>query len=283
MTPEAYRGYTLALKEQLLRDQRVVSLVAVGSMAGRESHPDRWSDHDFFVVVKDGEQTAFREELDWLPQFDAVVLPFQETRHGLKVLYEGGHLVEFGIFGLKDLHLARLNRFKVLFDRKNIERRLGIISTTTLYQSRAAIANDDELFGQFLTKLLVGVGHYYRGEHLSGRATVQTEALRHLLQLFEKHLPAARRPLLDSLDPLRRFEVVFPKLGRDLDKIMGLPVPRSALEMLDLAERELKVHVHAFPKRALEVVKSRLEAEAFRGYSGQAAPSAGSRKGGSPL
>lgn len=63
-----YRAFTQALAGGLKADARVVGLVAVGSMAERDYAPDEWSDHDFFVLTRPGEQEAFRSDLSWLPR-----------------------------------------------------------------------------------------------------------------------------------------------------------------------------------------------------------------------
>ncbi|MES1246605.1 MAG: hypothetical protein ABUS54_02900, partial [Actinomycetota bacterium] len=64
----------------------MLALVAVGSMAERDSSPDAWSDHDFFVIAKPGEQERLRSQLGWLPEAGRIVLAFRETAHGVKVV-----------------------------------------------------------------------------------------------------------------------------------------------------------------------------------------------------
>jgi hypothetical protein len=39
---------------------------------------------------------------------------YRETEHGLKVLYRGGHLLEFTVFSENELQMARLNRYRIL-------------------------------------------------------------------------------------------------------------------------------------------------------------------------
>jgi hypothetical protein len=68
MTPEEYGAFTEALRRSLEADPRVLGLVAVGSMAERETRPDAWSDHDFLVVVSPGAQEEMRNELACIRQ-----------------------------------------------------------------------------------------------------------------------------------------------------------------------------------------------------------------------
>ena len=94
----AYQGFTRTLVRNLSLDARVEGLVALGSMAAQDVPPDRWSDHDFFVIVRSGHQVEFRQDLTWLPAADEILYHYQETRHGVKVLYRSGHLLEFAVF-----------------------------------------------------------------------------------------------------------------------------------------------------------------------------------------
>jgi hypothetical protein len=49
MDAEGYERFTGRLQDSLTADDRVLGLVALGSMARQDTQPDRWSDHDFFV------------------------------------------------------------------------------------------------------------------------------------------------------------------------------------------------------------------------------------------
>ncbi len=84
MTPDAYEAFTESLRVRLEEDPRVLGLVALGSMARQDYEPDRWSDHDFFVITRSGEQEAFRGDRSWLPRSDRIVLSYRETPHGVK-------------------------------------------------------------------------------------------------------------------------------------------------------------------------------------------------------
>jgi lincosamide nucleotidyltransferase len=118
LTPDAYTAFTETLRARLEADPRVVGLVALGSMARRDYEPDRWSDHDFFVITNAGEQEAFRADLSWLPFSSRIVFSYRETPHGVTALYEDGHLVEFAVFDPGELPVARVNRYRVLLDRR---------------------------------------------------------------------------------------------------------------------------------------------------------------------
>lgn len=253
MIPEAYDAFTRQLQQKLEAEPRVLGLVALGSMAAQDYGPDHWSDHDFFVIVEVGAQEDFRAELAWLPDAERVILAFRETAHGLKVLYDDGHLLEFAVFDTEELHLARVNRYRVLLDRGEIEQHLTEIANET--KSQADTSSDEFLVGQFLTSLLVGVGRYQRGERLSGTHFVKTSALRHLLVLLARHVPSRERAKLDNLDPLRRFEMAYPALGAELGHLLGQATPAAAEGLLAIAGRELAARLPDYPVAAEAAVR----------------------------
>ena len=94
MQRDAYDRLTERLREGLAADARVLGLVALGSMSGEPPAPDEWSDHDFFVITRPGEQERMRTDLSWLPDAGQIALSYRETAHGVKVLYRSAHLLE---------------------------------------------------------------------------------------------------------------------------------------------------------------------------------------------
>lgn len=257
MTPAAYAHFTEALRARLEADPRVVGLVALGSMARRGYEPDRWSDHDFFVITSPGEQESFRSDRSWLPLSERIVLSYRETPHGVKALYDDGHLVEFAVFDLTELRVARINRYRVLLDRADLERHLADLAAATA-SSADARADDAWLLGQFLTGLLVGAARFARGERLSGQILVASNAARPLLILLARHVPSDRPNLSDNLDPFRRFDLAYPRLGGEIEAILRRETPAAALGLLELASRELAGRIAGFPSRAAEVVGRRI-------------------------
>ncbi|HEX5690170.1 MAG TPA: hypothetical protein VFX76_09215 [Roseiflexaceae bacterium] len=258
MQLDAYHSFSVALRDKLAADPRVLGLVALGSMADQDYAPDQWSDHDFFVIVEPGQQERFRTELRWLPAHERIVLALRETDHGLKIVYDDGHLLEFAVFDLAELELALVNRYRVLFDRGEVAPLMAAIAAATTERSARSSDSDEKLLGQFLTNLLVGAGRHARGEQISGRTFVKTHALRHLLVLLERHLPSTDHGLLDNLEPTRRFERVYSLLGSELNAILEQPTPQSARELLALAERELRPYLPDYPARAAQAIADRL-------------------------
>jgi hypothetical protein len=261
MQRDAYERFTERLRDGLSADPRVLGLVALGSMSGQPPAPDEWSDHDFFVITRAGEQERMRTDLSWLPDAGQIALSYRETAHGVKVLYRNAHLLEFAVFDLEELSLARVNRYRTLLDRSGVEDRMRALRERTSREVDEGRPEDRWLSGQFLVALLVGAGRYRRGERVAGRAQLQSATV-HLAQLLARARPPESQGVLDSLDPLRRFEQACPELGRELDDALGHSPPEAALRLLRIARRELAQRLPEFPDEAAGVLERLLAGKA---------------------
>jgi hypothetical protein len=257
MDLDLYRSFTQRLRARLEADGRVLGLVAVGSMAELGRTPDAWSDHDFFVITVPWAQEPFRQDLGWLPDSERIVLRVRETAHGLKVLYDDGHLLEFAIFDEAELHLARVNDYRVLLDRAHVEANLRQLRTRSA--AEAASVDVDHAFALFLSAVLVGAGRTARGEVLSGSSFIKGHALGQLLRLLTHCLPKESEAQLDNLDPFRRFERVFPEQARTLHHLLLLEPGLCARQLLSFAEEQLAHRMERYPARAVQAIRSQLE------------------------
>lgn len=212
----------------------MVGLVAVGSMADRDYSPDEWSDHDFFLISRPGEQEALRQDLRWLPAHERIAFSFRETEHGLKVLYDDGHMLEFAVFDVAEIALAGVNRYRTLFDRGGVEE-----ACVTVRDHPRPQHDDDHLFGMVLTAALVAIGRGRRGEVLSA-AFLVTWGLTYLTRLVARVVPAEDASILDNFDSLRRFERAYPELGAELAAAVRLAPPEAGLRLLEVLEREVR-------------------------------------------
>jgi hypothetical protein len=255
MNVEAYQAFTEALVRNLSADPRVEGLIAVGSMAARDVLPDRWSDHDFFLVVEPGHLEWFRTAVEWLPDPGEILFSYRETVHGVKVLYRDGHLLEFAVFDEDELALAKVNRYRILIDRDGLSERIVALQNETGRWATENQPSDVAFLGNFLTNLVVGVARYRRGEQISGRQFIHCHALSHLLRLLVRHTPAPDVSHLDDLDPFRRFEFVYPAIGRELSAALDLPVPQSAVGLLEIAFARLEPLFSELPAELGSVVR----------------------------
>jgi hypothetical protein len=226
-------------------------------MAQHETRPDEWSDHDFLVVVQAGVQEEFRQHVTWIPDWQRLVYRFRETAHGVKALYDSGHLLEFAVFDPDELYLAKIDQFRVLFDRADVGRRMEEVARSTSEWRRSEAPDDSHLIGQLLTFVLVAYGRWNRGERLSARAFLGNAVIQ-LVRLLERHVPASAPGSRTSIDPLRRFELGYAALGAALDEVLAQPLPAAAAGLLALAQRELAARMPQFPDAALEVVRRQM-------------------------
>lgn len=249
-----YNQLTEELRQKLDDDPRVLGLIAVGSMAQQNTQPDDWSDHDFLVITIHGVQEDMRQDLSWLPRYDDLTFHFRETEHGVKALYRGGHLLEFAVFNEDELQMARLNRYRVLIDKAELTPRLMELELATQDFVAHGRSDPHKRFAEFLMNIFVGVGRQARGEALSARQFIKTYALTHLLHLLRESVPADDVHLLDNLDPFRRFEIVYPALGAELNQILAQDTLSSAENLLQLATNQLRPYLVHFPETAVTEV-----------------------------
>jgi lincosamide nucleotidyltransferase B/F len=251
MKLEQFRAFSKNLKANLETDNRVLGLVFLGSAAEQDRIPDEYSDHDFFVITLKGMQEEFRQNLSWLPDAANIVIKYRETEHGLKIIFANGHLIEFAIFDEEELFLARVNDYRVDLDKAQI--------TTSLQQIAAKPFPDfdpQKALNGFLSELLIGLRRCNRGEKISGKAFIKQYSFYHLMRLLSHYLPAANKQRLDNLDPMRRFELVFPELGSEINAALLLEGQDAARLLLTIADRELRERMPNYPTQAVEFIRS---------------------------
>ncbi len=255
MNLDAYRQFTRRLQANLEPDARVLGLVALGSMAEINRVPDEWSDHDFFVITVPGVQEDFRCDLRWLPDHERVVLPIRETAHGLKVLYDSGHLLEFAVFDQEELGVAHANDYRMLLDRANIAAEMARIAQPP------APAPYDPLrdYTMAIALLYIGAGRYLRGERLSAHMFIKVYALHHLLPMLTHLLESDEKARLDNLDPFRRFERVFPQVGAEIERALLLPSLEAAGALFALADQYARPALPDYPAQAAQVIRHFLD------------------------
>ncbi len=258
MNREHYQQLTRALIERVAERPEVLGLVALGSMSGVGGVPDEWSDHDFFLIVQDGFEEIYRQKIDWLPDESEILFALRETEHGLKVLYRNTHLLEYAVFTLEQLQLARINRYRVLFTRIELESNLAQLAQRSAPRSDDSDSHLHRSVGMLLCRLLIGVGRYYRGERASAHLFVKSHALHQVIDLVRLTGSPESDSRPDNLDMSRRFEVAFPRLGREIEQALLLPVPECAAQLLALVRPLLPARLAAAHSEAFAAVAHRV-------------------------
>jgi hypothetical protein len=227
---DAFLEYSDRLAANAQAHPDVVGLVLVGSGADL-SRVDEWSDHDFFLIVKDGTAEAFRQDLSWLPDSDNVVIRPRETDHGLKVVYRNGHVLEFAVFDDRELEMASVNYWSVPVDQTNITSRVEALEKKTV----GGKFEEEKEWELFLAHILIAVGRARRGEVLIAGQAIRSYMMRHTLGFLRDRLTpvAGTEGIEDNLDRFRRVERQYPAEGARLDHILQLPVEDCARAQLD--------------------------------------------------
>lgn len=255
MDPTAYAEFLERLVASLGGDPDVIGAIGLGSTAATVREPDRWSDHDLWLVVRPGTEERYRTDPSWLPDHHRLVLWMRDTRHGVKAVYDDGHLVEAEVFRPDELGAARIGTHRVLLDKGGVAAAVPAVRRATLERLAAEERSVGFLTGQFITGLLVGLGRFARGEALSGHEYVKVHAVGHLLALLPRVLEPADPLAVDDRNPWRRVEQAFPQAAERIAEALEDPVPRAALGLLAVAETTVKPRLAEWPGGAAAVVR----------------------------
>lgn len=253
---QRFEDYTRALADSVARFDEVEGLVLLGSTAA-VNRIDEWSDHDFYLVVRDGTQERFRTELCWLPNPDDIAFAVRETEHGLKVVYRSGAVLEFAVASGDEVSTFGGSPYAVVLDRADVAGRMAAAPTTPPPVER----DDLREFRLFLSLVLIGVGRARRGEELAGGELVRTYAAERLLTVLRHRLPGFSGSADAEPDPFnvfRRFEAAFPDIGRALGEAMALSVDDCAARLLGIAQAQLEHRWPEYPAAEAAVVRHRL-------------------------
>jgi hypothetical protein len=251
----AFDLFTRRLVEWARNSDDVIGVVALGSTAATTRPPDRYSDHDVFVVTVDGAAQALRDDVSWLPDADRIALCHADTEHGRGVVYDDGHLVEMAVFELGELHVVRVNAYRVLYDAADIAARLVGLASSTTDWAGGVDADGSARFAGFVEQIIVGVSRHARGERLSANERIRGQALTHVLGLIRDFVPTERASAADNLDPHRRFEQTHPALGERLGDALEWPLADLAELLVAIVEQEVAPRLTIETERPLGAVR----------------------------
>jgi hypothetical protein len=249
----AFGRFLEDLADTARRSPGVVGLVAFGSTAAL-GRADEWSDHDFAWLTEPEWADSYRHDLSWLPDADRIALSVVEHHGGVKVIYENGHRLEFGIADVDSFASWAGAPAHVLVGDDSVQRAVeSVVARRPDGETDAA-----REIRVMLTQIHSGVGRARRGETLSGSGLVRFEAVGHAARAFAARL-GDRSNVLDPLDPRRRFDAVYPEIGAELERAARLPVEDCARALVDLAEAHLAPGWTDFPHEGVSAVRSRFD------------------------
>ena len=255
MKVEEFKIFRENLKANVEKDVRVTGLVFLGSAADL-SRVDEWSDHDFFLFVTPGAGEDFRQDLTWLPNYSKILLSPRETEHGLKVVYNDGHLLEFAVFD-DELELFGVNSFEVVLDRGGVQERIEKAAE----RSQSKPKNFDTEFEIFLAQILIGIGRARRGEVLSAGQFIRNFAPAKAMDLINEFCTpqSGSEGTLDNQNASRRFEARFPEIARELEAAQKLDLENSGHTLLEITTRSLSSRLNSKNLANISGIKKRLE------------------------
>ncbi|HEX5997427.1 MAG TPA: hypothetical protein VFY84_19980 [Jiangellales bacterium] len=159
---DSFVRFSERLRENLAARAEVLGLVFMGSTAARD-RVDEWSDHDFAVVTVDGAEEGLRGDLSWLPDRDEVALTVREEHDGFKVVYDDGHVLEFGVTSVAGLASWHANAYEVVLDRGGVTEAFARVAARPKPRQSA---RPDRQLSLFVALLIIGGGRFRRGEVL---------------------------------------------------------------------------------------------------------------------
>lgn len=223
----------------------VTTVVVFGSTASSGAfRRDEWSDADFVVFADPDHAAEVSAKWAFLPQPEEIALTAREFDNGGVVIYADGSVAEFGA-----------GRPWPIGDPTG-EVQLG--GADLVLAPAPSPTSPENAIRLFLAKLLIGVGRVRRGEVLAGGQHIRSHALAALAVALRARCTPEAVEEQNPFDPLRRFEVVHPRLGARLDAALSQPAEAAARALFDLARSELEPGWPDFPTRGADVVAARL-------------------------
>ncbi len=217
-----------------------LAFLALGSVGKETQRIDEFSDLDFFVICKEDKKDRFIRQVDWLTAIRPAAFYFQNTRDGLKFVFEDGILCEFAIFTETEFRTALYSEGRFLWKDDAFQ-----VYESTAKKEPEYLSGDEAYFiGEALTNLYVGMGRYLRGEKMSAFSFVQNYAVHHVLSLICQKFPS-EKPFMDVFNTERRFEIRYSRFSNDIAQMtQGYNhTPESAEAILNFLNRFFRVNV----------------------------------------
>ncbi len=216
-----------------------LAFLALGSVGKETQRIDEFSDLDFFVICKADKKERFIHRVDWLTSVEPAAFYFQNTRDGLKFVFEDGILCEFAIFTEEEFSTAQYSEGRFLWKDDAFRVTEGKAQKEPEYLS----STEGYLLGEALTNLYVGMGRYLRGEKMSAFSFVQSYAVHHVLALISQKFPS-EKPFMDVFNVERRFELRYSRFANDLASMTQgyAHTPESAEAILAFLNRHFQIN-----------------------------------------
>jgi hypothetical protein len=228
-----------AIGQEVQRRGDALALLGLGSVGTELDRIDAYSDLDFFVIVQDGAQAGYIADLGWLQAVSPIAYAFQNSPHGSKVLFTDGIYAEYAVFTLAELAGMPFPEARIVWKAEGVSDQIRFPQQRFASPPRPL----EELIGEIVTNLYVGLGRYHRGERLSAMRFIQGYAVDRILELAPR-IATAQAGYRDVFGAERRFEQRFPTLAAELPRFtQGYDrSPESAVAILAFVERHWAIN-----------------------------------------
>lgn len=192
----------------------VLAFLGLGSMHD-QSRMDPYSDVDFFLIVKEGFQKTYLEDVSWLHVRETLI-SFQETDVGYKVIYDDGVLLEFAVFEPSDLKKINIPEGTLFYMSEVLDR--DLFKPTQHQGDRKK--SESYLIQDVLSNLYVGVLRTLRGEYVSAFLMIQVYAAHKTLLLlnpYDDDMYVVERRIENRLD--LDYAQLFPGVKYNFDSV----------------------------------------------------------------
>ena len=226
--------------EVLSQKSTALALIGLGSVGIEQERLDRFSDLDFFIVVKKGSKAQYLKDPDWFNQVAPVAYYFANTDDGYKLLFADGVFCEFAVFDEEELKTAVFSPGRIVWKAEGVS---DEIRFPRLSAEKRQEPTNEWLIGEALTNLYVGLCRDQRGEKLSAMRFIQGYAVDRILELSER-VETSISPDRDEFNLERRYEQRFPGMAKLLPEFLqGYEKNReSALAILSYLEKNFEIN-----------------------------------------
>jgi hypothetical protein len=192
----------------------VVAVLGLGSAGEQTDRFDDHSDLDMFVVVDEGCQQQFVDDVGWLEPAGAVAWSFLNEPNGRKVLFTDGLFVEYAVFSVAELARVPFAGARVVWQRDEAP----LLHTESPIIVGLAFDTIEFHLGEAVTNLLVGLHRELRGERLTACRFIQVYCVDRAISLLR--LSGSVPNQRDVFDPSRRVEATFDASALPLSRLM---------------------------------------------------------------
>jgi hypothetical protein len=187
-----------------------MGLLALGSVGLETDRLDRWSDLDFFLIVRPGTKVRYLGDPGWFSRVAPVSWVFRNTADGYKVLFTDGVFAEMAWFEPRELESIPYSPGRWVW--KSLDLDPGLSRPRNPGSPAWKPESADWAMGELLSCLYVGLGRWHRGERLSAWRFVQDHAVNRFLELVD-HTAPSQAPGEDYYNRDRRWEARHPELA----------------------------------------------------------------------